>query len=312
MVADLIEQHMGSLTKAEMKVANLVVHGDELPALFNIVELAQLADVSESTVSRFCRSLGLSGFAELQQLSRRSVLDRLRSNTPARLQRTREMKGNLDALARTVNEFDQYNLSFYDTIDYDLVEALVGDICSARRVYVMGRRTCKPPASYLAFALNFMRPEVHALLGDLGSDIDRLIGLAEDDLVIAFAVMRYTKHDMTLASTMAGCNPRMYAITDSLLSPLLKLTDNAFLFPNRSLGIVPSLVSMFGFLHFVIAAASIQMNDDELRERLETLESLYSAQGMILEEVKTAGMFGRGRSNLHGGDPTGWSTELYS
>jgi DNA-binding MurR/RpiR family transcriptional regulator len=140
-----------------------------------------------------------------------------------------------------------------------------------------------------------MRPEVHALLGDMNSDIDHLIDLGEEDLVIVFTVMRYTKHTTAMASTMAERGAKMYAITDSLLSPLLQITDKAFLFPNRSLGVVPSLVSVFSFLHLVVAAASTEIKHDAVKQRLDILESLYSSYGMVSDDMKAAGMFGWGR-----------------
>jgi len=310
LVSDLIEKNLQELTQAETKVADLILHGEELPALLSIRELAGMAGVSNSTVIRFCRALGLSGFAELQQLSRESVLDRLGNNTPARLRRTREASGDLPELAQQVKELDLHNLAFYETLDYDLVESLVRDIRSARRIYVVGIRSCKPPAAYLAFALKFMRPEIHPLVGDISSDIDQLIDLDKSDLAVVFTVTRYTRHTIALTEAIAERGPTIYAVTDSLLSPLLSITDKVFLLTNRFLGIVPSLVGAFSFVHFLLAAVGVGVEDKTVKERLNALESLYSAYGMISDEAGAAAMFG-GREDSHGGGLFGWSTELH-
>lgn len=61
----LIEQHAGSLSRAERRVADWVVAHPRQAADATLAEVAEACGASEPTVIRFCRRVGLSGFREL-------------------------------------------------------------------------------------------------------------------------------------------------------------------------------------------------------------------------------------------------------
>ena len=60
-----IEGFLPALTPAEHRVAQLVLD-DQVDAALTITELAAAAETSPSTVVRFCRTLGLTGYPELR------------------------------------------------------------------------------------------------------------------------------------------------------------------------------------------------------------------------------------------------------
>lgn len=55
-----------SLSKAEQKVADTVLNNAETTVYSSITDLAETADVGETTVIRFCRKLGFRGFQEFK------------------------------------------------------------------------------------------------------------------------------------------------------------------------------------------------------------------------------------------------------
>lgn len=61
------------LRPSERKVADLILQRPLLATGLAIAEIAAQAGVSEPTVIRFCRSLGLSGYAELRRLLLRDL-----------------------------------------------------------------------------------------------------------------------------------------------------------------------------------------------------------------------------------------------
>jgi RpiR family carbohydrate utilization transcriptional regulator len=60
-----IEQHAGSLSRAERRVADWIVAHPRQAADATLAEVANACGASEPTVIRFCRRVGLSGFREL-------------------------------------------------------------------------------------------------------------------------------------------------------------------------------------------------------------------------------------------------------
>lgn len=61
-----IEQSLGRLSRSEQKVARCVLAEPAAVLSMSIAKLASLADVSEPTVNRFCRSFGASGFPDFK------------------------------------------------------------------------------------------------------------------------------------------------------------------------------------------------------------------------------------------------------
>ncbi|TDQ42229.1 MurR/RpiR family transcriptional regulator [Aureibacillus halotolerans] len=61
-----IRSHMQAFTKTEVKVAKYIVDYAETIIYCSVTELAEKADVGETTVLRFCRKLGYSGFQDFK------------------------------------------------------------------------------------------------------------------------------------------------------------------------------------------------------------------------------------------------------
>lgn len=64
-----------TLTPAEQKVADQVLADPERAIYYSITELAEAAGVAESTVIRFCQSLGLKGYQAFKLELARSLVD---------------------------------------------------------------------------------------------------------------------------------------------------------------------------------------------------------------------------------------------
>ncbi len=67
-IIDIIERELDTLSRQEAAVAQWILASPQAAARSTIAEAAAAASVSEPTVIRFCRRLGLSGFRELKPL----------------------------------------------------------------------------------------------------------------------------------------------------------------------------------------------------------------------------------------------------
>lgn len=61
-----IKAKLNDLSKAEKKIGEYILEHSVETVNYNTTELAQKANVSQATVVRFCRSIGLSGFSQLK------------------------------------------------------------------------------------------------------------------------------------------------------------------------------------------------------------------------------------------------------
>jgi DNA-binding MurR/RpiR family transcriptional regulator len=61
-----IEENLKKLRKSEIKVANTILNSPNKVIHFSVSELADMSNVSEPTVIRFCRALGFKGFQDFK------------------------------------------------------------------------------------------------------------------------------------------------------------------------------------------------------------------------------------------------------
>lgn len=127
-----------SLAPAEQRVAELVLADAGGVARSTISELARRADTSETTVSRFCRALGFSGYSQLR-LTLATEVGRLGAEP------TRDLGGDIgpgDDLADVVAKISYADArAVEDTasqLDVAVLERAVDALVDARRIDIYG------------------------------------------------------------------------------------------------------------------------------------------------------------------------------
>lgn len=65
-IIDIIYGNLGTMTATDQKVAQAVLADPKAAVNYTISELAKVAQVSEASISRFCKNLTLTGFHQLK------------------------------------------------------------------------------------------------------------------------------------------------------------------------------------------------------------------------------------------------------
>jgi glucokinase len=130
-------RHMrGGFTPAEQRVAALVLEQPRLVLNEPIADIARMAQVSQPTVIRFCRSLGFSGLADFKLKFASSLTGAI----PARHSQVRNSDSSHDLLAKVIDNTVSAILKFRDQLDVRSVDRAIELVSRARRVefYAMG------------------------------------------------------------------------------------------------------------------------------------------------------------------------------
>ena len=125
-----------SLSPAEQRVAALVIEQPRLVLNEPIAEIARLADVSQPTVIRFCRSLGFQGLAEFKQKFASSLTGAI----PVRHSQVRTSDSTHDLSAKVIDNTVSAILRFRDQLDVRSLDRAIELVSRARRVefFAMG------------------------------------------------------------------------------------------------------------------------------------------------------------------------------
>ena len=131
-----IQQLRHELSPAEQRVATLVIEQPRLVLNEPIAEIARLADVSQPTVIRFCRSLGFQGLAEFKL----KFASSLTGSIPVRHSQVRISDSTHDLSAKVIDNTVSAILRFRDQLDVRSLDRAIELVSKARRVefYAMG------------------------------------------------------------------------------------------------------------------------------------------------------------------------------
>lgn len=281
-LGELIRKKANTLTDAERQVADVIQESEELVALFTAGEIAARADVSEATVTRLARSLGFS-FSEMQRLARQTVLKRLNSQVTDRLGDAETTLQDQDLLPQVLSKDVQNLKDTFSRLSRPVFNELVSDIVEARHIYVVGCRSSSAMARLLGFCLEILREGVFVQTGHI-EDIDQFLDASDDDIMIAITVARYVRQTLTFVDIASEKDMKVYAVTDSLVSPIAKRTDRIFVIKNDSLSIVPTSVPIGSLIHAIVTAVGLElMGNDQTKKRLTELEKMYDETNLYFK-----------------------------
>jgi RpiR family carbohydrate utilization transcriptional regulator len=130
-----IEQHLPGLSAAERRVAQLILSRPGESAGSAVGDLARMAQVSQPTVIRFCRSLGYKGWPDFKVKLAASLMmgvpyihSSLRAGDPTAVLAAKVFDNAVTALLRARND-----------INTDHVDAAIGLLANARRIELYGQ-----------------------------------------------------------------------------------------------------------------------------------------------------------------------------
>jgi glucokinase len=130
-------QHLQhELSPAEQRVATLVIEHPRKVLGEPIAEIARLAEVSQPTVIRFCRSLGFLGLADFKL----KFASSLTGTIPVRHSQVRVSDSTHDLSAKVIDNTVSAILKFRDQLDVVSIDRAIQVLRKARRVefYAMG------------------------------------------------------------------------------------------------------------------------------------------------------------------------------
>ncbi|MBB3593282.1 DNA-binding MurR/RpiR family transcriptional regulator [Rhizobium sp. BK529] len=128
-----LQEDRARLSASESRIADIVVNDFEFAVNASIIELAERAEVSPPTVTRFCRRLGCESFSDFKvQLARtahvgvRYLKPESKSSDPA------------DVAQDIITKAQNALFLVHRSLDFAAIEAAVAQIAKAEMIYAFG------------------------------------------------------------------------------------------------------------------------------------------------------------------------------
>lgn len=231
-IVELFEQMPGKLQIAARYILD---HPSEV-ALNSMRDLAAKAGVQPSTMTRLSKFLGYDGFNAIRD-AHANAMRKPSEGFAARAQAS--------GVAGQAVEASDMARDMLSVLGQQLMQLGTGDMLAklceaaehldtARRVYVLGLRSTHSVAWNFHYVLSLLGDKAVLLDGTANTAGDALIWATNEDALLCVSLNPYVVQTLKMAELARGKGLKVISVTDSIVSPLVNLSDTALLCPIES------------------------------------------------------------------------------
>ena len=268
-----IAERQGQFSKGQKRLADYVIENYDKAVFLTAAKLGDVVGVSESTVVRFATQLGYKGYPGFQKALEELVRNKLNS-----IQRMEVTYGRISQseILETVlhSDIEKIKLTL-EAIDQKAFDLAIDTILNAKRIYVIGIRSCAPLASFLSFYLNLVCENVVTVNTNSSSEIfEQLIRIDENDVIIGISFPRYSMRTLKALEFASNRKAKVITLTDSVHSPMNLYSSCNLIARSDMASIVDSLVAPLSVINALVVALCMKKQQDVVTT-LETLEKIW-------------------------------------
>lgn len=268
-----IEEKYGKMSKGQRRLADYVRENYDKAVFLTAAKLGETVGVSESTVVRFAIQLGYKGYPGFQKALEELVRTKL--NSIQRMEVTYGRISQSEILETVLNSDIDKIKQTLTAIDHKAFDLAIETILNARKIYVIGIRSCAPLASFFGFYLNLVCDNVTSVTTNSSSEIfEQLIRIGEEDVIIGISFPRYSMRTLKALEFASNRKAKVITLTDSIHSPMNLYSSCNLIARSDMASIVDSLVAPLSVINSIVVALCMK-KQKEVVSTLEMLEDIW-------------------------------------
>ena len=268
-----IEERYSKMSKGQRRLADYVRENYDKAVFLTAAKLGETVGVSESTVVRFAIQLGYKGYPGFQKALEELVRTKL--NSIQRMEVTYGRISQSEILETVLHSDIEKIKQTLDVIDHKAFNLAIDTILNARKIYVIGIRSCAPLASFFSFYLNLVCDNVTPVTTNSSSEIfEQLIRIGEEDVIVGISFPRYSMRTLKALEFASNRKAKVITLTDSVHSPMNLYSSCNLIARSDMASIVDSLVAPLSVINSLIVALCMK-KQKEVVSTLEMLEDIW-------------------------------------
>jgi DNA-binding MurR/RpiR family transcriptional regulator len=252
-LADRIRSRFSSLPAKQQAVARLLADDPGSVALTSGSDLARLAGVDAATVVRTCQNLGYSGWRELLADVRADV-----ARQRTFFERVADLGAQDGNLIERIRDNARRNVEeTFEVLDIQSFEEASRALARAATVLVAAGGVSAGVGEFLTSSLRIIG--VRSVLVASVSDAAPALGpMGRGDVVVGISMWRYlrsTIHTLRHARDLVGA--RTIALTDSIVSPAVEVSDHTLVARTFTVGPRLSMTGVTALVEALVARVAL-------------------------------------------------------
>ncbi len=195
-IVNTVKDSLDKMTKSEYKVAVYCLGNLKDFAFDTLDIIAEKIDTSTTSVIRFCRKMGFSGYKSFQDEVRSGF--KYEPDLPDKFKRTLKNNNGNKLIVQTVEK----GISCVEKTFHELPEErfyhCINVLESSKRVFCFGMKESFALAHYAYTRFLTVRDNVFMLSAGYNGEIESILSLTKNDVCIFFLFHRYTKQSLKI------------------------------------------------------------------------------------------------------------------
>ncbi|MFT6444131.1 transcriptional regulator, RpiR family [Sulfitobacter pontiacus] len=272
---DRLSQVSAQGTPALRSFARWLLDNLSLVAFSSIRGLAKQAGVNPNTVTRMAKELGYTSF-DAFRTDVQATIQTPAPNYGARAQTLRHEHRD-SAFAALMEAHGENTAMLFSADILDTLNACIDPLLGARKVYVVGVRSCYAIAHYFSYVggmafSNFV--DVPTLPGGI---VDVLSQATSEDIIVGITYEHYAAEVVQACQIAQSRGARVLALTDSHGSPIAVGAWKVVPLPMAGPHFLPSLNSAFLAVEMLLVGMAAR--SDDAAERVSSFEDRIRQYG---------------------------------
>ncbi len=269
-----IRSRYESFSRGKKKLADFVLNDLEQAAFLTAAKLGEAVNVSEATVLRFALDLGFDGYPQFQ--SKLQELIRQRIHPLARMEEVYGEFEQPELLAHVLQSDMESLAAARQTVDGRAFSQAVDLLDKARKIYLVGLRSCAPLAQVLHMNLKLVREDVVLLQSSSEHELlEQMIDLTSEDAVVGISFPRYSLRTIKMLEFANSRQASVITLTDSSHSPLNLYSSCNLTIPCDMSSAAPSLTAAMSVVNALFTALCMK-HKEQVISRLRSIEQVLS------------------------------------
>lgn len=225
-LGEAIAARYDNLSKRLQQIARFALDHPNDMALETIAVIAGRAGVQPSTLIRFAKAFGYTGFTDMQRVFQVRLVQRAPSYSE-RIRSFREQQSEADQSSSmsVLREFAAANIvaleHLHEGITQGDLDQAIGLLVNADHIYIVGQRRSFPVAAYLTYVLSHVGCSAHLLDGIGGLLFEQAGVIGDRDVLVAVSYPAYAPETVAVTAASREGGIPVVAITDSPVSPVV-------------------------------------------------------------------------------------------
>ncbi|MCR5654646.1 MAG: MurR/RpiR family transcriptional regulator [Lachnospiraceae bacterium] len=286
-IIELMMARFDSMSKSQKRIATYIMDHYDQAVFMTAAQLGRAVDTSESTTVRFAMSLGFEGYPEFQKAL--EVWVKSEWNSVAKVNMKYGKSTQSEILTSVLNADIEKIADTLQNVDVDAFDLATSAILAARKIYIVGIRTCEPLADFLHFYLSMIRQDVINLKTNSMTEVfEQMIHVGPEDVVIGISFPRYSMRTLKAMEFANDRNAKVITITDTVHSPMSLYSSCNLCARSDMVSIVDSLVAPLSLINALVVALCLKV-PDQVTENLKELEQVWgNYQVNLNDEIEFA------------------------